>query len=53
MAVAYFFSKCWPRVISFSRIMERPMMVCQTPVRFDHWPVRRAARVGEQVGATW
>ena len=29
------------------------MMVCQTPVRLVQWPVSKAQRVGEQVGATW
>ena len=33
---------------SFSRNIERPFTVCQTPVRSVQCPVRSAARVGEQ-----
>ena len=39
-------------VTSLARNMERPMMVCHTPVRFVQCPVTRADLEGEQVGAT-
>ena len=40
-------------VVSLGRSRERPMMVCQAPVRLVYRPVISAARVGVQVGETW